>query len=691
MSNRQDAKNAKRRGTEYSSSHLAALASWRLNSSLSLILLLWLSGIASAALQTPRATIEGTVTRAGTGQPLKGAKVTLSRATTPARNAAAAIDPNSANLPNRLNVLLAASSVSVDTDANGRFTITGIDPGDYRISADREGFIRSEYGQRTPTGSGITIKLAANQRFTAALQMVQASVISGRVITPDGDPAPRTSVQAYAYRYSSGQRTLGEVATAQTNDLGEYRLFGLEPGEYFVSVTSPELADQTPVGTVDISQRRGAGAGRGGADVAQTLGTIAAALGERGGAIAQVLGGTSNPPVYYPGTLDPDGATVVPVGVSAETRGIDFNLRPSRAATITGRVAAPFALGQAPQAGGRGARGGRGDIASTLAQVFGGQSSVQVNLNRIGSARTGREGLIGLRLGNAPVSADGSFEIKGVAPGPYNLTATGRDANGQEYTAKTRVDVGAADIHNVVLSLRSGAEVQGKVVLEGAPPQQFKMTNLRVSLVAEDGALPGLLNLAAAIGGGGGGSGGGRGANAQLRGGGQLATEAVAEDGTFILKNVGAQEYRLRVTGLPPRAYIQSGRIGSSDALNAPFSVDNAQALLQLQLGFSAGRVTGAVADSVGNAAAGAQVVLVPDEARRGRNDAYFTAISDQNGQFTLSNVPPGNYKLFAWEDIPAGAYQYPDFLRRYEERGQSINVNPNGTVTANAKLIPAS
>lgn len=78
----------------------------------------------------------------------------------------------------------------------------------------------------------------------------------------------------------------------------------------------------------------------------------------------------------------------------------------------------------------------------------------------------------------------------------------------------------------------------------------------------------------------------------QIRGGGQFATETIAEDGTFTLKNVGAQEYRVRVTGLPPGPYVQSGRIGSTDELNAPFAVDNPQTELQLQLGFSSGRVT---------------------------------------------------------------------------------------------------
>ncbi len=643
-----------------------------------------LSGIVFAAAQTPKATIEGSVTRAGTGQPLKGARVTLRPATTAARTPGAAIDFGG-DPQNRFGALIAnlgTAALTVSTDANGRFTITGIDPGNYQISADREGFIRAEYGQRTPTGPGVAVKLAANQRFTADLQMVQASVISGRVITPDGDPASNATAQAYTYQYSNGERTLAQVATVQTNDLGEYRLFGLEPGEYFVSVTTPELTDPTPVGTLDVSQTRGtASGGRGGADIQ----SLVAAIGERGGPIVQALGGTGSLSIYYPGTLDPDGATPIPVPAAAEVRSIDFNLLPARTATVSGRVVAPFSLAAAPGAPGPRGRG-RGNFPDTQQFRLQTTSAVQVSLTRVGSARTGLASLIGMRFGATPVNADGSFEIKNVAPGPYHLTATARDPNGQEYTARTRVEVGSADVGNVAVTLRAGVEVRGRVVLETTPPQQFKMTNIRVSLVSEDGALPGIITLAAV---GGGGVGTAR--AAQVLGGGQLATETVAEDGSFTLKNVGAMEYRVRVTGLPQGAYLKSGRLGTEDALNAPISVDNAPAVLQLELGFSPGHVSGTVADASGSAAAGAQVVLVPDESRRGRSDAYFTATSDQYGQFNLNNVPPGSYKLFAWEDVPAGAYQYPDFLSRYEDRGQTITVNPNGSVAANARLIPAS
>jgi len=43
------------------------------------------------------------------------------------------------------------------------------------------------------------------------------------------------------------------------------------------------------------------------------------------------------------------------------------------------------------------------------------------------------------------------------------------------------------------------------------------------------------------------------------------------------------------------------------------------------------------------------------------------------------------------FEDVPAGAYQYPDFIRRYEDRGQTITVNANGAITADGRLIPAN
>ena len=192
----------------------------------------------------PKATIEGTVTRADNGQPLKGARVILrsggARGQNPVLAGFVAGD-------NRALANIVAAVATVATDGNGRFTMTGVEPGQYQLSAEREGFVRSEYGQRTPTGNGVTVPVSANQHLMLDLKMLQASVLSGRVITAEGEAAAQATVQAYTYEYSNGQRTLAEVKTTQTNDLGEYRLFWLEPGEYFVSVTDNHVEDNLPI------------------------------------------------------------------------------------------------------------------------------------------------------------------------------------------------------------------------------------------------------------------------------------------------------------------------------------------------------------------------------------------------------------------------------------------------------------
>jgi hypothetical protein len=277
-----------------------------------------------------------------------------------------------------------------------------------------------------------------------------------------------------------------------------------------------------------------------------------------------------------------------------------------------------------------------------------------------------------------PVQADGSFEIRGVGPGAYNLTATAMAPDGQQYTGRTRVDVVNADIRNVTVAIRAGIDVQGRVIPESQPPAQFRMSQLRVTLVPEDSPF-GTIAFNPS---------GARLVSGAFLSGGVSAT--VAEDGTFTLQNMGTSEYRVSVTGLPAGAYVEAARLGSADALSAPFTVSDPRAPLQIQVAFTPGRVSGIVVDAKRNPVAGAVAVLVPDEARRGRSELYFSASTDTSGQFNLTSVPAGNYKVFAWEDAPTGAWQYPDFIRRFEDRGQPIGVSRNGALTVEVRLIPA-
>ena len=82
-------------------------------------------------------------------------------------------------------------------------------------------------------------------------------------------------------------------------------------------------------------------------------------------------------------------------------------------------------------------------------------------------------------------------------------------------------------------------------------------------------------------------------------------------------------------------------------------------------------------------------MVLAP--ATRSRNDLFRTATTDQYGRFGIGNVAPGEYKIFAWEEIPQGAHLDPEYLGRFEDRGRSVRVEKSGSDMIQVRVIPAN
>jgi hypothetical protein len=686
----------------------------------------------------PKASIEGTITKLGTGQVLRETQISLRRAADvnqdPMRNLPP--DANSAQI-SALRDLMGAVSVlrggqggmnpntapavaTAVSDKQGHFLITEVEPGDYIVSAERDGYVRQEYGQRTDTSGGAPVALVAGKRTTIDFQLLPAGVISGRVFDGDGLPVTDARIQAYTYRYGGGRRALASVASTQTNDLGEYRLHPLTPGTYFISVTPREglPTDQIPP-TPEPPQTLPFPGMRGGQNVQVLI--------DRGGeqaALIQAIG-LGTPPIYHPGVLDPTEAVPVRVAAAADVRGVDFYLRPIRTFKVSGRVEAPFELpseqarmeamqnllgimGGAQGRGAFGLQGGGGGVivappqgqgtagsrgqapapgvnAAALARIgniqefLGNMQNVQNTVEpiQVRFARVGAESQSPLAalIGNgvAPVNPDGSFQISNVTAGSYNLTAIARDQKGVEYTARMRVEVGAGDINGLTIIPKRGGDIRGQVYADSTPAN-FKTSQLRVSLVSDDNPNP--LNLVATLLGG------------QSTGGMNASVEA---DGTFALKNVGALPYRARVTGLPANGYVIAARFGDVDPLGAPFTVGETEALLQLQIGFSPGNVTANVVDASGKPFSGIVTALVPDTSRRGRSDLYFSGTSDASGRVAFANVPPGAYRLFAWEEVPAEAFRYAEFLQTHESRGVNVTVEKNGAHTLEVKAIPKS
>jgi Carboxypeptidase regulatory-like domain/Polysaccharide lyase family 4, domain II len=614
----------------------------------------------SQAQAAEKAIIQGTVLRAGTGQALKRARVSLNRqgqAQGPGQGRAALqnLNPNggAGQVQQILQSLIAAPSTTAITDDSGRFVFNGVEPGQYRISVSRDGYVRQEYGQRSYTGPGTILNVGVGQRLTNIdFQMVPGGSISGRVFNEDGEPLADVQIQADIYQYQQGKRVLVPTGQSmQTNDLGEYRIYWLTPGEYYVSATARRglIVAVDPVVTQQAAAPRGQRGGRGqGAPPAQP---DPASDSQNDEAYA---------PTYFPGTTSPESATAITLSPAAEIRGIDFNLRPTLTAKVRGQVLVPLSAvapaAAAPPATGqrRGVPGGRGGFGP------GGRGSqINVMLTRIDSGGRGRGFAGGINRTN--VRQDGTFEISGVVPGSYNLMAVARQ-DGQQYSGRLKIEVNESGVDNLTIPLRAGIPVPGKIYLDGTPPSNFKLSQLRVNLQPTE--------------------------NLQFGGGGN---SQVADDGTFTLQNVSPMEYRVRVAGLPTGAYLMAGRIGSDDAVNQPFTINgDQQVALQLQIGFSAGHVSGTVIDGKGNPYQGALATLVPDPARRLRTDVYFSVPTDQYGRFSFPNVPPGSYKLFAWEDIPNGAYQDLDFIRRFEDRGQAVKLDASASTDVQVTVIPA-
>jgi hypothetical protein len=97
---------------------------------------------------------------------------------------------------------------------------------------------------------------------------------------------------------------------------------------------------------------------------------------------------------------------------------------------------------------------------------------------------------------------------------------------------------------------------------------------------------------------------------------------------------------------------------------------------IQIVIGTDGGSISGSVLASVSGTMPNAVVALVPDAFDlRNRSDLYRSATTDAKGNFRLTAVVPGNYKLFAWEWAEPDAWQNPEFIRPIENTGKSITM----------------
>jgi hypothetical protein len=292
------------------------------------------------------------------------------------------------------------------TDLGGRFEIKGIDAGRYRLRVVRNGYVTQEYGQRTPDDAGAVLGLSPGQDLKDLLfRLLPAAVISGRVQNENGDLLPWVRVSALRATYLRGKRALNSEITVVTNDLGEYRLFGLRPGRYFVS------AIYKP------GQRLEAGEDDEDAADAGKSGYV---------------------PTYYPNSTDPAKGVAITIRTGDEISSTDFQLEPTTVYSIRGHV------------NNFGARRNAANVILAL----------ESRSTGLGWSVPTRQSLVD--------KPDGTFEVQNVLPGAYTLTASWFD-EGRRYQARQAVDITSIDAEGLQLSLSPGMDIRGIVSWDPKP------------------------------------------------------------------------------------------------------------------------------------------------------------------------------------------------------------------------------
>ena len=360
---------------------------------------------AQAPNPTVTGTIEGIITRSGTTEPIPGVTVQL----------------NISNAGRGAGIGPDGDVLSSLTDEKGHFSFNGLRPGQYVMRYTLTGYfippngVQSNVTVNAAARGNLLFALDTKQPAEFAITMIPGGVISGRVSDSNGRPIINGQMFALRVTYQDGQRTLSPVNNAMTNDRGEYRIYGLEPGEYYVRCQYRRTSN-APGGLQDTFR------------------------------------------AYFPGVAEPNSASPVTVRSGTETSGTNIASRLVSTVTVSGTVIVPPSLEPTPPADiPLGARGGQ-----VLVGVLSASTFYLVSVD--GGLRDDAIAISNALSGMADRSA-GKFEIHNVLPGRYDLYTTIRTnpADVQEQRiGHAFIDVGNQDLMNVSIPIQPGVELKAR-------------------------------------------------------------------------------------------------------------------------------------------------------------------------------------------------------------------------------------
>lgn len=539
-----------------------------------------------------------------------------------------------------------ASPIAIGASGgNGDFVLPNVPAGTYRIVAFADGFAPAEYGQTRQNGSGRPITVTAGENTTLRMGIVPGGILAGRVTNQAGQSMVYSNVEILKATYdATGQITPIVALTVTTNDLGDYRAFWLAPGQYIVRAGSSQLNNYGfNQGTLNPA----------GSDTTIPTPFIVQNSRPRARTAPEAATPESNiAPVlssYYGGAPDPKSAQVVEIRAGEETSGIDIRVAPvqfSRRVRVNGTVVGP--TGQSNQEN-------YGVSISTWPE---GQTTVLASVRALTTRvpATNPNVRPGAML---YVMDNGKFE-GAASSGFYQIRATQGPLSG-----RVVFEAGNQDV-NVTIPLHPPSSVSGRLQVEGGTNTAIDLSKLLVGIRTPPSS---------------------------------VFSSPVAADGQFRIDGVidGDYDFSLSLPAPLPsgleNAYVKSIRVNDNDALINPIRIDGTQALtgMVVVVGLAGGGVEGRVVTGREQVVDRATVVLLPQGPPPFRADRYRTMTTDKSGQFQFRGLPPGDYRVIAWEDVDPGAWFNPAFLAAYERYATPVTLGEGKNQRMDVTAIPVS
>ncbi len=508
---------------------------------------------------------------------------------------------NSRTIP-RASVMLqglhGVGSRSVRADGNGHFLFQQVEPGQYNLRAERQGY----YSDESRRDFQPMFELGAGQYLKSVpVRLMPTAAVSGEIVDEYNDYLQDVQVTLLASEVRLGQMFLRQAAKATTDDRGQYRIAGLRPGRYYVVAEYQKNKQASDAVLANIT-----------AGVVEQTGSR-----KHGEPIKlEVVRDTPDPPftyapLFYPASGDFKQAEVFRLNAGDETSA-NFIFISAPVVSITGRVVNGITGAPAPAA----------SVSAFWSEYMLGDGI---------PARVAHE--------------NAAFEIRGLAPGSYTVRASFVEDR-ETYAGEATIAVGPHGAQNVEIVALPDFDARGHVSLAGNPRTQ--PGRFVIEFVAA-GLLP------------------------------RVRASAVFPEFKFEAQLRPEKRYYAAVRNLPEDYYVKSIAISGHVVAPDNVVVSGRRGDLELVLSPNGAEIDGTLFDSKDQPARGS-ILLVPDVPDFGPPELLRRASADSKGQFSFRGVPPGSYRLVAFESLELSEeIAQPDFPSRVAGRGVSLITDEQG------------